>query len=55
MKKPDKKENYYTVYLEDVISEVNDSLEKSIDNINRNINNYIDEDFQQRINLFFND
>lgn len=55
VKKPDKKENYYTVYLEDVISEVNNSLEKSIDDINSNINDYIDEDFQQRVNLFFNE
>lgn len=54
VKKPDKKVKYYTVYLEDVISQVNDSLEKSIDDINRNINDYIDEDFQKRINLFFN-
>lgn len=54
VKKPDKEVKYYTVYLEDVISQVNDSLEKSIDDINRNINDYIDEDFQKRINIFFN-
>lgn len=55
IKKPNKKENRYTVSLEDVISQVNHSLEKSIDDINHNINNYIDEDFQQQINIFFND
>ncbi len=54
VKKPDKKVEYYTVYLEDVISQVNNSLEKSIDDINSNIRDYIDEDFQQRIDLFFN-
>ncbi|AFY54509.1 ABC-type dipeptide/oligopeptide/nickel transport system, ATPase component [Rivularia sp. PCC 7116] len=55
VKKPDKEVKYFTVYLEDVISQVNDSLEKSIDDINSNIRDYIEDDFQQRINIFFNE
>lgn len=52
-KKPDKRVNYYTVYLGELIEQINQSIDKSINSINQGINKYLDEDFQQRVDDFF--
>lgn len=53
-KRPDKKVNYYTVSLNELIPEINQSIEVSIDAIGEGLNKYLDDDFQQRIDKFFN-
>ncbi|MGI0479484.1 dynamin family protein [Geminocystis sp. CENA526] len=53
VKKPDKKVDYYTVSLEDIITEFNDSLDISINSINQSISQYLDEDFKQKIDYYF--
>ncbi|NEQ67185.1 MAG: dynamin family protein [Symploca sp. SIO2D2] len=50
---PDKKENYYTVSLEELVTKINKSIEASVNSINQGITKYLDEDFQQRIDIFF--
>lgn len=55
IKRPDKRENYYTVSLEELIDESNRSIEASITTIRKDISKYVDEDFQDRVNLFFED
>lgn len=55
VKRPDKKEDYYTVCLQEIIDESNKLIEQSIKNIKQGINQYLDEDFKQRIDTFFND
>jgi Dynamin family len=52
-KKPDRKESYYTISLEELIPEINQSIESSISALRQGINKYLDEDFQQRVNSFF--
>lgn len=52
-KRPDKREDYYTVSLEELIAQINQSIETNIDSINQGINKYLDEDFQQRVDVFF--
>ena len=54
-KRPDKREDYYTVSLEELIKETNGSIEVRIDALKTGINKYIDEDFQDRIERFFED
>ncbi|MBW4575902.1 MAG: dynamin family protein [Aphanothece sp. CMT-3BRIN-NPC111] len=54
-KHPDKREDYYTVSLEELISEINKSIETNIDSVARGITKYLDEDFQQRVDVFFED
>lgn len=53
VKRPDKEVNYYTVSLEELVNQINQSLENSIDTINQGISKYLDEDFQERVNTFF--
>ena len=48
------KEGYYVVLLENIVNAVNESIEENIDNIHGAINKYLDEDFKQRIDAFFN-
>ncbi len=55
VKCPDKKENYYTVSIQEIIVQANESIEQSVENIKQGINQYLDEDFKQRVNIFFND
>lgn len=55
VKRPDKKEEYYTVSLQEIVDEANQLIEQSIKNIKQGINQYLDEDFKQRIDTFFND
>ena len=52
-KRPDKREDYYTVSLEELVAQINQSIETNVDSINQGISNYLDEDFQQRIDVFF--
>lgn len=52
-KKPDCKENYYTISLEELIPEINQSIESSIDSLRLGINKYLDEYFQEKVNSFF--
>ncbi|BCL40243.1 dynamin family protein [Nostoc sp. MS1] len=55
VKRPDKQENYYTVSLQEIVEKSNKLIDESIKNIKEGINQYLDEDFKQRVNCFFND
>lgn len=52
-KKPDRKENLYIISLEELIPDINQSIENSINTLRQEINKYLDEDFQDRVNSFF--
>jgi len=52
-KRIDKKEDYFTVSLGELISQINQSIEVSIDSINQGVNKYLDEDFKQRVDVLF--
>jgi hypothetical protein len=54
VRKPNQKEDYYTVSLQEIVDESNQSIERSIKNIKQEINQYLDEDFKQHIDIFFN-
>lgn len=53
VKRPDKKEEYYTVSLQEIVDESNSMIEQSIVNIKRGVNQYLEEYFKERIDLFF--
>lgn len=53
VKQPKKIEDYYTVSLKELVVKINESIESSINSINQQINKYLDEDFQQRVDIFF--
>lgn len=53
VKRPDKKEDYYTISLQEIIEKSNKLIEDSIENIKEGINQYLDEDFKQRVDRFF--
>ncbi len=55
VKRPDKKEDYYTVSLQEIVGKSNKIIEESIKNIKEGINRYLDEDFKQRVDSFFNE
>ena len=55
VRKPNRKEDYYTVSLQEIINESNQSIERTVKNIKQEINQYLDEDFKQQIDKFFND
>lgn len=55
VEKSQKKENFYTVSLQEIIKESNRFIEQNIEKIKHGMTQYLDEDFQQRINTFFND
>jgi GTPase Era involved in 16S rRNA processing len=55
VKRPHKTENFYTVSLQGIIYEINKLIDQRISDIKNGISNYLDEDFQQRIDDFFND
>lgn len=55
VKRPEKKEDYYTVFLPEIVEEVNHLIEQSIISIKQEIGKYLDEDFQQRVDDFYND
>ncbi|OUL17481.1 dynamin family protein [Nostoc sp. 106C] len=53
VKRPDKKEEYYIVSLQEIVNQSNNLIEDTITNIKQEINNYLDEDFKQRVDSFF--
>ncbi|HBE34444.1 MAG TPA: dynamin family protein, partial [Cyanobacteria bacterium UBA11368] len=55
IRRPNRRENFYTVSLHGIVYEVNKLIEQNINNLKQDINQYLDEDFQQRIDIFFND
>ncbi|MFB2937494.1 dynamin family protein [Aerosakkonemataceae cyanobacterium BLCC-F154] len=55
VKRPHKTENFYTVSLQGIIYEINKLIDQRISDIKNGISQYLDEDFQQRIDDFFND
>ena len=55
IKRPEKKEDYYTVFLPEIVEEVNHLIEQSITSIKQELGKYLDEDFQQRVDDFYND
>jgi hypothetical protein len=55
VEKSKKIEHRYTVSLKEIIQQVNSLIEQNIENIKQGMNQYLDEDFQQRIDTFFND
>jgi len=55
IKRPYKTENFYTVSLQGIIYEINKLVDQRINDIKLGINQYLEEDFQQRIHDFFND
>ena len=55
IRRPNRRENFYTVSLHGIVYEVNKLIEQNINNLKQEINQYIDEDFQQRIDTFFNE
>lgn len=52
-KKPDTKIKYYTVSLQELVEQINSSIEKSVNQIDRGIVEYLDEDFHSRVTQFF--
>lgn len=55
VKKPDKKEEYYTVSLQEIVYESNKKSNQNITNIKQGINQYLDEDFKQRVDIYLKD
>lgn len=55
IKRPNKQENFYTVSLQGIVYEVNKLIDQSINNIKQGVNQYLEEDFQRRVDEFFND
>lgn len=53
VKRPDKREEYYTVSLKEIVDEANQSIKQSIENIKQGVNQYLDEEFKQQIDTFF--
>lgn len=51
--KPYKKENYYTVSVHELVTQINISSESFVEEIAKKIIIYLDEELQQQVNLFF--
>ncbi len=51
--KPYKKEQYYTVSVQELVGKINDSSEKFVEEIAQKIIIYLDEDLQQQVDTFF--
>ncbi|MBW4576044.1 MAG: dynamin family protein [Aphanothece sp. CMT-3BRIN-NPC111] len=52
---PEHREAYYSVSLQGIVTEVNQLIEQSIKSIKQGITEYLDEDFQQRVDVFFDE
>ncbi|WP_434221775.1 hypothetical protein ACOKW7_21180 [Limnospira platensis CENA597] len=52
-KRPNKNIDYYTVSLNELIPEINYSMQASITALEESLNKYLDDDFQQRFDQFF--
>lgn len=48
-----KTNNYYSVSLKEVVDSANIAIENSINNINQEVSQYLDQDFTQRVNEHF--
>jgi len=46
-------ETYYTISMEDLVKQINESIEINIDHLKGAIAKYLDEDFQHRIDIYF--
>ena len=55
IKRPNKVENFYTVSLQGIVYEINKLIDQRVNDIKQGINQYLDEDFQVRIDDFFNE
>ena len=53
--KPDVRENYYIVSINNLVAQINSSLEAGIDQIKQDISKYFEVEFQERIDTFFDD
>lgn len=51
--KPYKKENYYTVSLHELVEQINELIEKYLDNTKQKIIIYLENELQQQVDLFF--
>lgn len=54
VKRLNKKEDYYTVSIPEIVKKVNTLISQSITNIKQESSKYLDEDFQHRVDEFFN-
>lgn len=50
-----KKEKIYTVSLQGIIQKVNNLIEEKIENIKQGVNQYLDQELQWEIDIFFNE
>jgi GTPase Era involved in 16S rRNA processing len=53
VKKTDKKVPYYTVTLKDLINQINQSIDTNVSTINQKITEYLNQDFQDRMDTYF--
>lgn len=53
VKRPDKREDYYAVSMQELIEKVNHSMTAKIGTLAQGVDQYIDQDFQDRVNVFF--
>jgi len=52
-KRPDKTEDYYIVSLKELIQQINQSVATCLGNMEKEINQYLEEDLQGRVDAFF--
>ncbi|AKG21673.1 dynamin family protein [Calothrix sp. 336/3] len=55
VKQPDINENYYTVFLQEIVDKSNQFIENSIQEIQFKIANYVDDEFKQGVENFFDE
>ncbi|RCJ14653.1 hypothetical protein A6S26_11170 [Nostoc sp. ATCC 43529] len=53
VKRPDVREDYYTVSRQEIVEKSNAYIEENIQSLKQGIVKYIDEDFKQEIEIFF--
>jgi hypothetical protein len=46
-------ETFYSISLQDLVNQINESIEKNVECINQELDRYLDEDFKQRIDNYF--
>jgi hypothetical protein len=55
VKRPDKKENYYTVSVLEIVNDSNKNIEQKIQHLKQGIKQYLEDDFKDRLDNFFED
>lgn len=55
VKRPAKEEKYYTVLLPEIVDKSNKMIEQSVKNIKQGINQYLNEDFKDKVDMCFED